>query len=614
MMVVNEFVRQSIGAISRLKFSAVRRTLCGVMLACALISMVACGSIGSGSGSSTQVASNPTPTPTPSSSPTPTPVSSPTPTPVPSPTPTPSALVVTPGKASVALGTSQTFTATGPASPVTWSVNGVPGGNSLLGTISDAGVYTPPAVFPATNGFIITATSQANASVSANATLLVVYPNNTASVQSLPIQFGVTGGNEQDTSPNLCCVGTLGSLWNFNGAQYILSANHVLGRSGQGLAGEAINQPGASACFASPNTVANLQFESALQSTPTSNGIAESNVDAALAQIVAGTVDPSGAILDLGVPGPSSIASAPPSATLDTPQLGMSVAKTGRTTGLTCSNIGSINGTMSVDFASFCGGPTLFTSKFVGQVVINDSTFGQPGDAGALVVTTSAARPVAMIFAGDGTNVVANPIQDVVNEFSSHARPPVVLNIVGGDDHLVSCQPMAAAPDETQVPTLAAAANALTLQERQRVEAVRRTNGSQLLSDSAITSVELAASADSPKEGALAIHVSGIPKSPIPATINGVRTRVVFDTQSSASAVSITKQDIENTTAVKEAHVADLMSQSGIQGVGVAISKDNPAETAIAIYVIRGVSRSSIPLTIEGVRTQIIEGARFRAY
>src|SRR6202012_3544783 len=134
--------------------------------------------------------------------------------------------------------------------------------------------------------------------------------------------------------------------------------------SGQGVVGDAINQPGSSACFASPNTVANLQFQSALQSTPTSKGIAESNVDAALAQIVAGTVDPTGAILDLGVPGPSSIASAPPSATLDTAQLGMSVAKTGRTTGLTCSNISSINGTMSVDFASFCGGPTLFTSKF----------------------------------------------------------------------------------------------------------------------------------------------------------------------------------------------------------------------------------------------------------
>jgi hypothetical protein len=56
------------------------------------------------------------------------------------------------------------------------------------------------------------------------------------------------------------------------------------------------------------------------------------------------------------------------------------------------------------------------------------------------------------------------------------------------------------------------------------------------------------------------------------------------------------------------------VSVPGIQGVGVAISKDNPAETALAIYVVRGVSRGTIPPTIDGIRTQIIEGARFHAY
>jgi hypothetical protein len=56
------------------------------------------------------------------------------------------------------------------------------------------------------------------------------------------------------------------------------------------------------------------------------------------------------------------------------------------------------------------------------------------------------------------------------------------------------------------------------------------------------------------------------------------------------------------------------MSQAGIQGVGVAVSKENPFETALAIYVVRGTKHSAIPPTIDGIRTQIIEGARFRAY
>jgi hypothetical protein len=497
---------------------------------------------------------------------------------------------------------------------VNWSVNGVPGGNTLIGTISANGLYVPPAVFPATNGFTISAVSQVNSSISATASLLVVYPNDTAGVQPLPLKLGVTGGNEQDVSPNACCIGTLGSLWNFNGVPYILSNSHVLARSGQGLAGEAINQPGASACFASPSTVANLSFQSALQPTPTSNGIAESNVDAALAQIVPGTVDASGNILDLGVPGPSSIAAAPPSSTLEAPALGLSVAKSGRTTGLTCSTIGSINGTLSVDFASFCGGPTLFTSKFVGQVVISDSSFSGPGDSGSLIVTTDNARPVAMVFAGDGTNTIANPIQDVINEFSSHARPPAVLNVVGGSDHIVSCQPMAAAPGATQVPPLIAASS-LSVQERQRGESVRKESAAQLMHDPAVLAVELSASQDSPGEASLEVRVSGALQSPIPATINGVRTRVIFGAQSSQiPRISITQSDVDHATEVKEAHVADLMSQTGIQGMGVAVSKDNPAETALAIYVVRGVSRAAIPPTIDGIRTQIIEGARFHAY
>ncbi|MGB9119935.1 MAG: hypothetical protein WCE73_04895, partial [Candidatus Angelobacter sp.] len=216
-----------------------------------LLSMVACGGVGSSSGN--KLSGNGVP---------PTPLPSPATTPSPTPTPTPVALAILPSSANVALGTSQTFTATGPGTPVNWSVNGIPGGNALIGTISAVGVYTPPAIFPATNGFTVTATSQATPSLSATAALLVVYPNDTGGVQTLPLKLGVTGGNQQDVSPNACCVGTLGSLWNFNGAQYILSNSHVLARSGQGIAGEAINQPGSSACFASPTLVANLDFQS----------------------------------------------------------------------------------------------------------------------------------------------------------------------------------------------------------------------------------------------------------------------------------------------------------------------------------------------------------------
>jgi hypothetical protein len=56
------------------------------------------------------------------------------------------------------------------------------------------------------------------------------------------------------------------------------------------------------------------------------------------------------------------------------------------------------------------------------------------------------------------------------------------------------------------------------------------------------------------------------------------------------------------------------MSQPGIQGVGVGRSNDNSAETAIVIYVLSGQPRPAIPAVLEGVRTKIVEGDRFRAF
>src|SRR5687768_14612995 len=56
--------------------------------------------------------------------------------------------------------------------------------------------------------------------------------------------FGVSGGNVLDASRSFCCSGTLGALLTDGSNQYILSNNHVLGRSDQAVAGEDVSQPG----------------------------------------------------------------------------------------------------------------------------------------------------------------------------------------------------------------------------------------------------------------------------------------------------------------------------------------------------------------------------------
>jgi len=57
---------------------------------------------------------------------------------------------------------------------VTWSVNGVPGGNTTVGTITPQGAYTAPAAVPAGGSVTITATSVAAPGASAQVTIGIV--------------------------------------------------------------------------------------------------------------------------------------------------------------------------------------------------------------------------------------------------------------------------------------------------------------------------------------------------------------------------------------------------------------------------------------------------------
>jgi len=71
-------------------------------------------------------------------------------------------VTVTPSTAPVLLGEQQIFVATvsnSTNSSVTWSVNGISGGNAAIGTVNGGGTYTAPANLPAPNSVSVTATS-----------------------------------------------------------------------------------------------------------------------------------------------------------------------------------------------------------------------------------------------------------------------------------------------------------------------------------------------------------------------------------------------------------------------------------------------------------------------
>lgn len=545
-------------------------------------------------------------------------------TPPPTPTPVTAAITITPVAPSVIIGGSQTFTPTvngATVTGVTWSTNGP-------GTIdAQRGVYLAPTTFPGSGAN--TATIKATlGNQSGTTTATVVYQNRHQDFQSGPIKFGTEGGNVNDVNnappPNGgCCVGTLGSLISRGGNLFILSNNHVLDESDNGTNGQLINQPGPTLCFAPNKTVGNLVAPApSIRPTAGSDpvgckgstapvcGAAPSNVDAAIAAPTVGEVDTTGSILDFGTAGPTSIGDLPPSATpfQGLPVGGQPVAKSGRTSGLTCSTVQSIGGPFRISYFASCGGAVAFDATYQNQIVVNGGNFIQPGDSGSLLVTSDTARALGLLFASDGqTSSIANPIGDVFKALTSGANAPT---LVGGSDHAVSCAPMQSVAS-TQIPSKGAASSLMPGQ-KQIVAAVRDRNARVLMTDPAIKSVEVGASADNPMEGALVITVSGATKSAIPVTIEGVRTRVV--TLGQTGLPPITQDMVKSSIAILHDHQDSYMAKAGIQGMGVGRSDDNPAETAIVIYTVKGVRHEPIPAVIDGIRTKIIEAGRFYAY
>jgi hypothetical protein len=86
---------------------------------------------------------------------------------------------------------------------VTWSINGVAGGNSTVGTISSSGTYAAPALIPA-SPISITATSTADPSKSGSATVTLIYDK--------PVITSLT--------PNNVSIGSADTIVTINGSGF----------------------------------------------------------------------------------------------------------------------------------------------------------------------------------------------------------------------------------------------------------------------------------------------------------------------------------------------------------------------------------------------------------
>lgn len=89
------------------------------------------------------------------------------------------AISVSPTTASIFTNGRQQFTATevgNPTPSVTWSVNGVQGGDAALGTISPEGLYTAPATIPSPTTVTVSATHTDERTLSGSASVTILPP------------------------------------------------------------------------------------------------------------------------------------------------------------------------------------------------------------------------------------------------------------------------------------------------------------------------------------------------------------------------------------------------------------------------------------------------------
>jgi len=564
----------------------------------------------------------------------------------------PTTVTVSPSTATVPDFATQQFTASvngSPSTAVTWQVSVAGGGQAAAGFISASGLYVAPGGVPtksdgkggtATTNVTVTAVSQANAAASGTATVTVQPVNEQA--QPGAIELGTSGGNALDSTTNTathtitCCGGTLGSLVSRGGLQYILSNTHVLARyvstsNTFGQTGDSIVQPGlvdtATCTTSGTHTVGSL---SALYHLETPTG---TTIDAAIAQVAPGNVDPTGNIFYLGSTTDANgipVPGAPHQGIGIAATVGMPVAKSGRATGLTCSTVLSIVLSTSVQYHKGCGSSATFTVNYTNQVQVANGSFSAAGDSGSLIVSQSGADPVALLYAGSDMDTVGNPVGDVLNFFASGGNNVTFVGDASPTGHqVIGCS----LPNKPASVSTQAAATVAPEVLREAV-AVRDARGPELLAHPEVQAVGVGASRDNPNEAAILFFVTaGQSRTNIPMQVDGVRTRIVegqlFARRGALTVAEsaqleqsvgvgpevypISEAELARAKAVHAAHVEGLMTEPGVQGVGISSSLDAPGEAALMIILVRGVAHNPIPPLIDGLRTRVRESSRFVA-
>ncbi|MGC2402985.1 MAG: hypothetical protein WA510_24570, partial [Acidobacteriaceae bacterium] len=440
------------------------------------------------------------------------------------------------------------------------------------------------------------------------------------------VEMGSSGGNANDYDSrkdgggreyvNDCCGGTLGAVVNDrSGNLYVLSNNHVLAESDQARAGDTVVQPALVDLNCNPqagHTVGALRYVVPLKS-------AQTNVDAALAAATP-AVDGTGGILQLGPSLNGTLApGAPAGGTGETLTAGLlnqlHVVKSGRTTGLTCSTVNTVNLSVEIDYYYDCAeSQPYYTKTYSNQIGMPGASFADSGDSGALVLDAGNAQPLGLLFAtgandsGQGFSV-ANPIQDVLNELGEKSQADgLQFEIAGGTTHPITCSNY---DEHTTPPTVL-----LSAAQTQAAKAAAESATAQLLRPgNGILGTAPGKSLDNPGEGAVIVYVDkNTSGASVPKMVDSVRTLVIATDATSMNAgtepttlaqtegIHLPGEVLRAAAVVQRQFAPQLMGDPAFFGVGVTQSLDNPGEAALLVLVDPTKNPRSMPDVVGGLR------------
>ncbi|MGA8034918.1 MAG: DUF1800 family protein [Candidatus Acidiferrales bacterium] len=140
------------------------------------------------------------------------------------PPPDSTTLTISPATANVRAGSSQTFVPSITSVPLTWSVNGVAGGSSSVGTITSAGVYTAPATLPSPNNITVSVAETSKTSITGSSAVTLLNP--------IPQISGV--------SPSQLQVGTF--TLTITGSGFVTGATATFGATSLSITSVSANQ------------------------------------------------------------------------------------------------------------------------------------------------------------------------------------------------------------------------------------------------------------------------------------------------------------------------------------------------------------------------------------